>query len=440
MGYHCEVPHLTLDFLAQVREGRIPLSVAFAHLLGHVSALCPNCRLVLEQHEEQDLSWQRAFDGRQLVREVKKGLVEAKRDLKRLDREATIESRIALAQRARNRMRSRYLVELLLDRNETSVGKGDHAQAVDDCRLAEAIARRIPDQEAGPGGSRDLVVLSRAHWANALRVSERFEAADAILSAVLVHVPDMVAPSMEAEVLSLAASLRIVQRRYDEALGLLQRELAIYRLVEDGHSEGRTLLQIARVQFGRGDLRQAIDTARSSVAKIDPLERRDLLCAIHNLAHYLEAAGEILEAYELLEQHAELYRQFPGDALFQGRLIWLHARLLERRRELGPAESAFRQTRLHFLEHGMAYSAALVTLDLAKLLLDRHRFTEVQALAEQSADVLATGALHGYAREAFDLFRQAALAEALSVAELVRIADYLRRAERDPALRFTGVS
>jgi tetratricopeptide (TPR) repeat protein len=440
MGHHCGSHHLTLDFLNQVREGRIPMSVAFAHLLGHLANVCPRCQEVLEIHEAACPPVRTQTTGSTLLREVSQGLAQAKQELDRLDQESDLTKRIRIAERSRTRMRSRFLVELLLSRVESKILAGDVESAIDDCRLAEAISRRIPDREAGPGGSRDLVVLVRAHLSNALRVSGQLEAAESVLSPLLAYISEMVVPTMEAEVLSLAASLRIVQCRYDEAHGLLQRESAIYRLVEDDHAEGRTLLQIARVHFGRGNLHQAIEVARESLCKLDPNERRDFLCAVHNLAHYLEAAGQVLEAYELLERHVDLYREFPGDALFQGRLTWLHARLLERQGRSSEAEMAFRHTRRHFLCHEMAYSAAIVTLDLAKLLLDQRRFTEVQALAEESADVLATGALHGYAIEAFDLFRQAALAEALSVAELMRIADYLRRAERDPGLRFTGIS
>jgi tetratricopeptide (TPR) repeat protein len=440
MGHHCDSHHLTLEFLTRVREGRLPLSVAFGHLLEHLSNLCPACRLILEQHEALSCPEPMSVSRHRVFAQAAKELVQAKRDLRHLDALPSNDERIATAERSRNRMRSRYLVDLLLDRSQQRILARELTLAIDDCRLAEAISRRIPDERAGAGGSRDLVILVRAHLSNALRVAQRFEAAEAILSPLLVFVQDMVVPTMEAEVLSLAASLRVVQCRFDEALGLLSREIAIYRLLGDNHSEGRALLQLARAQAGRGELRQAIATGRSSLGLIDPGERRDLLAAVHNLAHYLEAAGEVFEAAELLQENTHLYREFLGDFLLQGRLTWLHARLLERQGRSSEAEMAFRQTRRHFLCHDMAYSAAIVTLDLAKLLLDQHRFAEVQALAEESADVLATGALHGYASEAFDLFRQAALAEALSVAELIRIADYLRRAERDPGLRFTGIS
>lgn len=440
MGHHCNSHHLTLEFLTRVREGRLPLSVAFGHLLEHLSDLCPTCRLILEQHEAQSCPEPTSLSSHHVLAQAAKELSQAKRDLRHLDALPSNEERIATAERSRNRMRSRYLVELLLERSQQRILARELTLAIDDCLLAEAISRRIPDERAGAGGSRDLLILVRAHLSNALRVAQRFEAAEAILSPLLVFVPDMVVPTMEAEVLSLAASLRVVQCRFDEALGLLSREIAIYRLLGDSHSEGRALLQLARAQAGRGELRQAIATGRSSLSLIDPGERRDLLAAVHNLAHYLEAAGEVVQAADLLQENTHLYQEFLGDFLLQGRVTWLHARLLERQGRSSEAEMAFRQTRRHFLCNEMAYSAAIVTLDLAKLLLDQHRFTEVQALAEESADVLATGALHGYASEAFDLFRQAALAEALSVAELMRIADYLRRAERDPGLRFTGVS
>jgi|CXWL01.1.fsa_nt_gi tetratricopeptide (TPR) repeat protein len=432
--------HFDRVVLRRVRRGQLSLSVGFAHALEHLAEICPLCRAEIEALELEEIGDRLSSVGVPAREAVAAQWAAAHRDLIQLDGLADGVARRLAIERARNRMRSRLLVELLLERAQERRQAGDQAGCLADCELAEAVARRVPDEQAGVGGSRDLVVFARAHLANAHRVAGSPETADRIFSALLPHLVGMTEPTMEAQVSTLAASLRIVQGRFDEALGLLQRAVSVYSLIDDTHSQGKVLTKAATALFLRGDLAHAIKTGRTAISHLDPCEHKDFLCAVHNLAHYLEASGEILEAYELLEQHAELYRQFPGDALFQGRLIWLHARLLERRRELGPAETAFRQTRLHFLEHGMAYSAALVTLDLAKLLLDRHRFSEVQALAEQSADVLATGALHGYAREAFDLFRQAALAEALSVAELVRIADYLRRAERDPALRFTGVS
>jgi tetratricopeptide (TPR) repeat protein len=440
MGHHEESEHLSLEFLTRVREGRLPLSVAFAHLLSHLTEVCPHCRLVIEEHEAEAVESRITMGSGHLIREVAKGVAAAKRDLERLDRELNFEARTCVAQRSRRKMRSRYLVELLLERVHERTTRGQLQGALDDCRLACVVAQRVPDSEAGLGGSRDLVILARAHWANALRIAQRPEAAEAILASLLAHVSEMVVPSMEAEVLSFAASLRIVQQRYDEALGLLQRELAIHRLLADNHLQGRALVQVARAQFGRGEIRRAIDTARASLLQIDETEHRDLLAAVHNLARYLEAADETLEAAELLENYRSLYEEFSSDVWLRGRFFWLQARILERQGEPQASEVAFRQARRHFLDHDIAYSAALATLDLAKLLLEQGRFKEVQTLAEESADVLHKGALHGYASEAFDLFRQAALAEALSVAELIRIADYLRRAERDPGLRFTGIS
>jgi len=90
------------------------------------------------------------------------------------------------------------------------------------------------------------------------------------------------------------------------------------------------------------------------------------------------------------------------------------------------------------LARDIGYDAALASLDLAKLYLQLGRTAEVKHLARQMVTVFQEQGVHREALAAVRLFQEAAERERASVELVRRLADYLRRARHDAALRFTG--
>jgi len=127
-----------------------------------------------------------------------------------------------------------------------------------------------------------------------------------------------------------------------------------------------------------------------------------------------------------------------GNELDFVRLHWLEARVFAGMGQFEEAVAAFRQVRGEFAARGIAYDTALVSLELAGLLAEQGRAGEVKSLARQMAFIFKAQGVHREALTALSMFRKAAEEEAVT-AELARsVLDFLQRARRDPALRFTA--
>jgi hypothetical protein len=115
------------------------------------------------------------------------------------------------------------------------------------------------------------------------------------------------------------------------------------------------------------------------------------------------------------------------------RLRWVEGRLAGARGRTAEALAAFEQVRGEFTTRGIAYDAALVTLELAVLLLEEGRTAEVQALVPELAWIFES---QGVAREllaTLQLFAEAVEREVITVALAQRfLADLRRRPAAEP--------
>jgi hypothetical protein len=103
---------------------------------------------------------------------------------------------------------------------------------------------------------------------------------------------------------------------------------------------------------------------------------------------------------------------------------------------IAAARTAFDQVRQGFKAREMDYDYALVTLDLAALLLGQARAAEVSAFAEEMVRIFAGQKIHREALAALTLFCEAARQEEATVDLARRLIAYLHRARNDPRLRF----
>jgi hypothetical protein len=107
------------------------------------------------------------------------------------------------------------------------------------------------------------------------------------------------------------------------------------------------------------------------------------------------------------------------------RLRWLEGRVAGGLGRIDEAVGRLTSVKEEFADLGIAYDAALATLELAVLLLDHGRTAEVRELAEQSKRIFDA---QGVAREALatlEVFREAAAREALTAAFVRRLLDEL---------------
>ena len=329
-------------------------------------------------------------------------------------------------------LRSWALCELLCA--ESIKAAPDSAdRAVELAELALFIANLVP----GEASWRMRVQgYAWAHLGNARRVrtdwpgaEEAFRRAAELWEAGAPGDPGLLS---EVQVLSLEASLRTDQDRLSEATVLLDCALA----ADPGALRPNLLIQKARVLEWSGYYEGTLAVLR----QVEPLppERQQprllWMLRVHsalNLCHLERYA----EAEVLLPEIRALTARLDNrlDTL---RLRWLEGRVSAGLGLAAEAVEAFSQVRAGFAEQGIAYDAALATLELAVVLLQQGRTRDVKALARQMAPIFKAQGVHREALAALKLFCEAAEKEAATVELARRVVQYLYRAQHQPELRF----
>jgi tetratricopeptide (TPR) repeat protein len=236
--------------------------------------------------------------------------------------------------------------------------------------------------------------------------------------------------------LDLEASLRRAQRRWGEALDLLDRALATSCGPE---AACRILLKKAFTCEQMGACENAIDALERAAPLIDEARDPRQACVLRfNLAVNLCHLGRHAEAAPLVTETRELAVALRND-LDLVRVLWLEARVaagLGRRKE---AAAALRQVRMDFAARGLAYDAALSTLDLAVVLLDDGRAAEVRTLAPEALPIFGSLGLQLEVLRALRLFWRAE--QEAATADLGRrLLRFLERVRLDPGLHFDSIS
>ncbi|MBW8876852.1 MAG: hypothetical protein JF614_17955 [Acidobacteria bacterium] len=103
------------------------------------------------------------------------------------------------------------------------------------------------------------------------------------------------------------------------------------------------------------------------------------------------------------------------------------------------AKAAFKQARQVFARRELTYDYALVSLELALILLAQGRTGETRTLAEEMLRIFQAQKVEREALAALQLFCNAAKREAATIELTRRVVKYLYRAQHDPKLRFAEV-
>jgi tetratricopeptide (TPR) repeat protein len=243
-------------------------------------------------------------------------------------------------------------------------------------------------------------------------------------------------PLEEGEQLVFESSLLRAQRKLEEAIRLARRARRVYREIQDPHLEGYALIAEAAVYSVMEQFEEAAKRNRLAVAKVDSNRDRHLaLAAIHNLVWTLQGAGQVDLARAELAAALPMYREL-GDRAILLRLAWLQGRLHRHGGDVAAAEASYREAIAGFAELELPYEVARISLDLAGLMTEQTRVSELKKLA---AEMLALFRGLGVAREAIAvwmLFKQATEAETLTLAMIEKFARYYAEARRNPAARF----
>ena len=328
------------------------------------------------------------------------------------------------------------LLELLVERSlETAASDPVGAE-----RLAMAALRLADLLDAdlyGTGLLEDIRARAWAHAGNARRVRSDLVGAEEAFAQSLTHLARGTGDLLEEAIhIDLRSSLLRARRRFGEAAQLLQKAISTFLELGDRHRAGTSLVKVATVHHHAGNPEAGIASLHEALPLIDPeREPRLLLCARHNLIDYLAGSGRFQEAQDLYRSSRSLYRDFP-DAWVQNRRKWVRAKISRGFGQLAVAESLFLAARQGFLEEGVSYDTALVSLELATLYAEQGRTADLKVLAEEMLPIFASLQIHREALAALAYLRQAMEAERATVELITRVAAYLDRARHDPELRF----
>jgi tetratricopeptide (TPR) repeat protein len=433
--------HITRELLRAVASGDMPPRVLVELGLRHLTSLCPACRdeFLAFRHEEaaRPATYDAAFEALPALlerhgREMDDQHGKAQRDFRELMRLGH-EERLVRIGRSNARFRGAVLAERFLEESKKHM-TGDARTAFDLAAAAEAVIRRSPDTPLLGG----LLARAAAYMGNASRRLDDYPEARRrfALARSVIKLQGVTDPLVFAEVDSAEAVLHLDQRRFTQAEELLSRSIALYVLAGAQEDSAHPLVTLGLLHYSRGSFGKAIETTRKALDAIDShRDRRLYVSARFNLALFLCEAGDHRAASEALLQDSALFREFP-DLYTQLRLAWLEGKIAAGFGQLERAERAFRTTRDGFILQRYGYDAAMVSLDLALIYLKLGKTAEVRRLAEEMHEIFSADGVHREAVAALLLFEEAARNEALTVQAVEDLADYLRRARNNPALRF----
>ena len=320
------------------------------------------------------------------------------------------------------------LCELLV-RKSCQAAPEQAAEAVHHADLAVHVADMIPGGD--PFEEQWVYQLRSLAWAglgNARRVvgdlsaaEKGFEMADSWWEAGTRGAGDVL--GYEPVLLDLKASLRMAQRRFPEAIKLLDRAVDLFLDGQpehrDPHLAGRSLILKAFILIEQGESESVIQALKKANGLIDPeRDPRLLLCIRHNLVDNLSKMGRHSEAAALLPD-VQILAAEQGSTLDRLRLNWVAGRIAAGLGDHGQARRLLTEVRQTFLADGNAYEAALATLDLVIPDLKEGKTAEVRHLADEMVTVFRT---HNVSREALAallLFQEAARRET-ATADLAR--------------------
>jgi tetratricopeptide (TPR) repeat protein len=300
---------------------------------------------------------------------------------------------------------------------------------------AVSAAESVDPMEYGRELAADLRARAFAELANALRVADDLDSAERILRrAVEWSARGTQDPLLLARIMRLAAALRSAQRRFEEAIALLDACYTVYECHGDRSNAGRALISKGLYIGYDNDAETAIRFLEAGLSMINPAtDPKLVLSAVHNLIGFLADRGRFDEARRILLRARPAYLA-EGDRLALIKMRWLEGRIAAGLGETATAEDSFLEVQHDLEQAGLAYHVALVSMDLADLWLQAGRTAEVRNLIEEIVGIFRVRRIAREALAALLLLREALAADRVSLELLRTVQGYIKRLEAQPAL------
>ena len=197
-------------------------------------------------------------------------------------------------------------------------------------------------------------------------------------------------PAVQAYVQEVQGCLECAQGKYEEALKTFRRAAFCYGLALDEASRYRSMAHQAfcHGSAGRPEAAAAIFERLHATLTPDQHPERLRMAVVSNLAVEYTRLGRTWEARRLLPELERLMAEV-GEPLSTVRLSWLRAMIHHQDGKPTKAEHYYRRVQAEFLKAGVPQDAALVSLDLAVLLLETGQPAKAAELATEILPVFS---------------------------------------------------
>jgi tetratricopeptide (TPR) repeat protein len=276
------------------------------------------------------------------------------------------------------------IVEALCEASRR-LAASDHEAAVRCATAAVERAERVPVDVLGKQCRHELQALALATVANAHRAHDHLPEARLAMAQALTNLeagkPHLL--GLATVVLSLRSGLEFWEAQYEQAVQTLDEAL---EADPPPSLRARLLVQRTNTLITLKDATGALLSLEEALPLIDrEADPRLWYCALEHQLFILTELGRLDEAAALLPAVRALVGE-NGTPIHQTQVRWVEARLAAGQGDLAAAEDLYHEVRRAFLGHQLAYSAAIVTLELAELLLEQGRLEEVEIHAASTLE------------------------------------------------------
>ena len=287
--------------------------------------------------------------------------------------------------------------------------------------LACLAAESCSVEAAGsPEKLADLKAQGWRQYGNSLRVGGRIREAEAAFNRAQRYCEEGTGdPPLRARLFAQMVSLRIFQRRFEDAIQFADEAGRIYREIGQTNSLASVMVQRAVAALYSGEPEEAVRTLNRAIPLIDSQgDPHLLLAACHNLVRCYIDLDRPEQALSLYFDAQDLYHEFR-DPLILLRASWQEGQLLRDLGHVQAAESALLHARDGFGKRELLYEAAQVSLDLAAVYVRQGDAAKLEQTVAETvpifralgvdrealASLLQLRQLVEHGRQAFELIR-----------------------------------
>lgn len=435
--------HIGLDHYFLTLRGVLPREILFEQAHRHLMEVCSTCRRewdgrhsfissegvgeegmnaddLMSRHPPAERDFSLSHYDAEVARQSRMRVVarRAREDVAQLHR-LPVSEWLTTVRKAKTRFRSRAFALLLLEECRAVVRSSPNEAAALAALVPPALERAA--KRAGQPWVRVLIARAEAYRANALRVAGDLPAAERAFDDLRRRLVDSPLADSEADIEldSLEASLRIDQRRFDDADRLLSAAAA--RAPE--HLLPRIVIKHANLWMTLGRVEEALDQFEGAARALDAATEPVLhLATVTGRIDCLCDLGRATEAATLLRAERSAYLD-AGDEHLAVLYDFYRARVALSLDRHADAEAGFTAVRDRLLALDRDYDAVIASLYLADTLLAAGKMAELRDLATNLVPLFRSRRVERETLASLRLLAEAVKAETFDTA----ILDTLRR-------------